>query len=68
MKTGDKVTTNHGKAIVIGFERFDKDGMTAPMADTFNGSERILCKLEPDSTWPFEGVYALYLHEYEKLN
>ena len=62
------VNTPHGKAKVLGYERFDKEGMTAPMSQTRIGDERILCELLPGHTWLHDGVYALYSHEYEELN
>lgn len=69
MKLGDIINTHHGKATVVGFERFDDKGMTAPMADTWTGEERILCELSEADLWPgFSPLYAVYPHEYKELN
>ncbi len=68
---GDNINTPHGEAIILGFERFTPEGYSAPMADTYNGDERIVCKLAPKHTaneYYNEHNYALYTHEYEALN
>lgn len=68
MMIGSIINTPHGRARVLGFERFDKDGMTAPLGNTWRGSERIICELLPNHTWCFNGNYGLYAHEYKELN
>lgn len=71
MRVGETVNTPHGDATVLGFERFDAEGQTAPMADTYSGGERIICKLSPNHTalgYYDKNNYALYTHEYEELN
>ena len=68
MKT---VNTPHGKATILGFERFDKDGNTAPMSQTYRGDERIICKLHEGHTahsYYDNNDYAMYSHEYKNLN
>ena len=68
IQIGDTVHTPHGLGYVVGFERFDEDGWTAPMGDSWNGNERILCNLDDPREWPFDGLYALFPHEYKELN
>ena len=68
LNVGDPINTDHGTGIVIGFERFDRKGKSAPMGDVFRGKERIIIKLDEGHTWCFEGSYALFAHEYAKFN
>jgi hypothetical protein len=66
---GDRLKTDHGMATVIGFERFNSKGFTAPMADTIGYTgERIICTLDSDNTWPCTGNYAAFQHDLVRLN
>lgn len=68
MKIGDIINTPHGKAEVIGFERFSQKGFTAPMSNTYKGTERILCTLLPGHSWISNRTYALFSSEFKKHN
>jgi hypothetical protein len=69
MKINDTINTPHGKATITGFERFNEKGFSAPPATTYNGDERIICKLNKGHTWSSDdGFYGLFTHEYKALN
>jgi hypothetical protein len=68
MKPGDVINTNHGKARILGFERFNEKGFEAPYAPTLHKDERIICELLPGHTWCFEGLYCEFQHTYHELN
>jgi len=58
------IKTKHGLATVKGYERFTKEGYSAPMGDKKEGYERTLCELFPDHPWPSDsGLYAVFDHE-----
>ena len=58
------IKTKHGLATVKGYERFTKEGYSAPMGDKKEGYERTLCELFPDNDWPCESdLYAAFHHE-----
>ena len=65
---GATLLTEHGAGVVVGFERFDSSGFSAPMADIQKGKERIIIELSAGHNWPCKGNYALYFHEIKKFN
>lgn len=58
---GDRVTTPYGPGSVAGFERFERGGNTAPMADHDDRQHRIAVALDPGHTWAFDGWGPCYL-------
>ena len=52
---GQRVNTNLGPGVIIGFERFDANGMTAPLSDVdVEGSRsRVEVELDDPSRWAF---------------
>ena len=65
---GRVIDTPHGKATILGFERFDRKGNTAPHNEYFLGNERTVCKLHEGHTWCFEGNYCMYPAELKEFN
>ena len=64
LHVGQYLQTPHGFGRIIGFERFDKDGFSAPMASEWRGEERVLLNLLPGHTWPSASdVYALFARQ-----
>jgi len=64
LHVGQYLQTPHGVGRIIGFERFDKDGFSAPMASEWRGEERVLLNLLPGHTWPNASeVYALFARQ-----
>lgn len=52
VKVGDRLKVPHGVGTVVGFERFDAEGFSAPMADVDDGVNRIVLRLDPGHSWP----------------
>lgn len=64
LHVGQYLQTPHGVGRIIGFERFYKDGFSAPMASEWRGEERVLLNLLPGHTWtPGIKVYALFARQ-----
>lgn len=78
LKIGDRINVEHGTGVIIGFERFNDKGMSAPMANTieYQGEDkygkyygRTILKLDEGHTWPLNyTTYAEYPHTIIKLN
>lgn len=64
LHVGQYLQTPHGVGRIIGFERFDEEGFSAPMASEWHGEERVLLNLLPGHTWPSTSdVYALFARQ-----
>lgn len=56
MKVGDKVLTNHGQGVVVGWESFDLKGNSRELSTVDNGN-RVAVKLDEGHSWCFNGLY-----------
>jgi hypothetical protein len=74
LKLGDRLLVPHGKATVIGFERFNSKGFSAPMSPVQSEAmdERIVCTLDDGHTWPIgkdiSENYCAFPHDIMLLN
>lgn len=56
MQLNDKVLTDHGTGVVVGWEAFDKEGHTIELSKVDNGN-RVAVKLDVGHSWCFDGLY-----------
>lgn len=64
------INTHHGKANLIGFERFDESGRELSPSPTDNGG-RVICKLSTGHTaHEYFNTHNFYMFrsDYERLN
>lgn len=56
MQINDKVVTDHGPGVVVGWEAFDKEGNSIELSTEDNGN-RVAVKLDDGHSWCFDGLY-----------
>lgn len=56
MELNDKVLTDHGEGVVVGWEAFDRDGKSIELSTEDNGN-RVAVKLNDGHSWCFDGLY-----------
>ncbi|ATW58297.1 hypothetical protein CNR37_00090 [Pseudomonas phage ventosus] len=56
MQLNDKVLTDHGEGVVVGWESFNRDGSSAGLSLEDTGN-RVAVKLDDGHSWCFDGLY-----------